>query len=101
MKSVDSRRTGIHSTVWQGIYENLPVVIRKLDPEVDSEVSYKLYSRLNTDDPKIFVNEVEVWCTLDNAYVLPFLGASSATGPPPWHLITPYSKNVDGALNGG
>lgn len=43
---------------------------------------------------QLFLKEVEVWRRLRSPFVLPFLGASSTTGPPPWFLISPYSRCI-------
>lgn len=42
---------------------------------------------------KTFVREVGIWKTLKHSNVLPLYGASSATGDPPWFLVSPYLKN--------
>lgn len=44
-------------------------------------------------DQDLFIREVDVWRRLRSRYVLPFLGASSTTGPPPWFIVSPYLKN--------
>jgi serine/threonine protein kinase len=36
-----------------------------------------------------------MWRRLRSPFILPFLGASSTTGPPPWILVSPYMKNRD------
>lgn len=39
---------------------------------------------------KIFVHEVEIWKKLYHPNVIELLGASSATGDPPWFLVSKY-----------
>lgn len=41
-----------------------------------------------TTPRKIFVHEVEIWKKLYHPNVLELLGASSATGDPPWFLVS-------------
>ncbi|KAI9433101.1 hypothetical protein F5148DRAFT_1269391 [Russula earlei] len=43
-----------------------------------------------TTPRKIFVHEVEIWKKLYHPNVLELLGASSATGDPPWFLVSKY-----------
>lgn len=43
-----------------------------------------------TTPRKIFVHEVEIWKTLYHPNVLELLGASSASGDPPWFLVSKY-----------
>jgi abelson tyrosine-protein kinase 1 len=38
----------------------------------------------------LFVREARIWRALRHRHVLPLLGASSATGEPPWFFVSPY-----------
>ena len=42
---------------------------------------------------KLFIHEMTVWRSLNHPNILPLLGASSATGDPPWFLVSPFMKN--------
>ncbi|KAH8112737.1 hypothetical protein DFH11DRAFT_1606815 [Phellopilus nigrolimitatus] len=42
---------------------------------------------------KIFIHEMTVWKALEHPHVHTLLGASSATGDPPWFFVSPYMKN--------
>ena len=69
--------SGFYSVVWRGRWQGQEVAIKELN---------------STTDRILFIKEVEVWRKLrDSAFILPFLGASSTTGPPPWFLVSPYS----------
>ena len=41
----------------------------------------------------LFVREVEIWSKLRHVNVLRLLGASSASGDPPWFFVSPYERN--------
>ncbi|THH10883.1 hypothetical protein EW145_g1036 [Phellinidium pouzarii] len=42
---------------------------------------------------RLFIHEMTVWKTLQHQHVHTLLGASSATGDPPWFLVSPYMRN--------
>ena len=42
---------------------------------------------------KLFMHEMSVWKTLQHEHVLPLLGASAASGDPPWFFVSPYMRN--------
>ena len=72
--------SGFFSVIWRGRWQGQDVAIKELNP---------------TTDRDLFIKEVEVWRQLRNSdFVLPFLGASSTTGPPPWFFISPYSEHT-------
>ncbi|WVW80754.1 hypothetical protein I302_102740 [Kwoniella bestiolae CBS 10118] len=70
--------TSNFAKVWKGRWHDQVVAIKDLDPLTDKH---------------LFLAEVNIWCRLDSEYVLPFFGASSAVGPPPWFLVSPWMKN--------
>lgn len=41
----------------------------------------------------MFKNEISIWASINHPNVLKLLGASSATGDPPWFFVSPYMKN--------
>ncbi|KDR78141.1 hypothetical protein GALMADRAFT_245167 [Galerina marginata CBS 339.88] len=46
-----------------------------------------------TTPRNLFLREVAIWKSLRHPNVLPLYGASSATGDPPWFLVSPYLNN--------
>ncbi|OCF78736.1 TKL protein kinase [Kwoniella mangroviensis CBS 8886] len=70
--------TSNFAKVWKGRWHDQEVAIKDLDPLTDKH---------------LFLAEVNIWCRLDSEFVLPFFGASSAVGPPPWFLVSPWMKN--------
>ncbi|WVQ95463.1 hypothetical protein IAU59_002560 [Kwoniella sp. CBS 9459] len=70
--------SGFFSVIWRGKWQGLDVAIKELTPMADRQ---------------LFVKEVEVWRRLKSDRILPFYGASSTTGPPPWFLVSPYMRN--------
>lgn len=66
--------------MWKGKWQGETVAIKELNSVVDQQ---------------LFIKEVEVWRRLKSRHILPFLGASSTTGPPPWILVSPYLENGD------
>ncbi|OCF45644.1 TKL/TKL-CCIN protein kinase [Kwoniella heveanensis CBS 569] len=70
--------SGYFSVIWRGKWQGLDVAIKELTPMADRQ---------------LFVKEVEVWRRLKSDRILPFYGASSTTGPPPWFLVSPYMRN--------
>ncbi|WVR08678.1 hypothetical protein IAU60_005736 [Kwoniella sp. DSM 27419] len=75
----DERISTSHfAKVWRGRWHDQEVAIKDLDPL--------------TDKP-LFLAEVEVWSQLEHQYILPFYGAASTQGPPPWFLVSPWKKN--------
>ncbi|ESK83918.1 TKL/TKL-ccinprotein kinase [Moniliophthora roreri MCA 2997] len=77
---VDCEKIGIgtFSDVYQGKWRNLTVAIKVL-PEMTPR--------------NLFIHKMEVWKGLKHANVLELLGASSASGEPPWFFVSPYMKN--------
>jgi abelson tyrosine-protein kinase 1/abelson tyrosine-protein kinase 2 len=63
---------GFFSEVYRGTWRQHTVAIKVL---------------AETTPRKIFVHEVEIWKKLYHPNVLELLGASSATGDPPWFLV--------------
>ena len=63
---------GFFSDVYRGTWRGHTVAIKVL---------------AETTPPKIFVHEVEIWKSLRHRNVLELLGASSASGDPPWFLV--------------
>ncbi|WWC65262.1 uncharacterized protein I303_107879 [Kwoniella dejecticola CBS 10117] len=70
--------TSNFAKVWRGKWHDQEVAIKDLDPLTDRY---------------LFLAEVNIWCRLNSKFVLPFYGASSAVGPPPWFLVSPWMKN--------
>ncbi|WWC72655.1 uncharacterized protein I206_106619 [Kwoniella pini CBS 10737] len=70
--------TSNFAKVWRGRWHDQEVAIKDLDPLTDRH---------------LFLAEVNIWCRLNSEFVLPFYGASSAVGPPPWFLVSPWMKN--------
>ncbi|KAK4689262.1 hypothetical protein P7C73_g848, partial [Tremellales sp. Uapishka_1] len=66
------------STIFAGKWRGQIVAIKELNANADRQ---------------LFIKEVDVWRRLRSPYILPFFGASSTTGPPPWFLVSPYMKN--------
>ncbi|KAN0141932.1 Protein kinase-like domain containing protein [Lactarius tabidus] len=66
---------GFFSDVYRGTWRNQTVAIKVL-----SEVTPR----------KIFLQEVNIWKSLYHPNVHEFLGASSASGDPPWFLVSKY-----------
>jgi len=64
---------GYFSEVYRGTWRQHTVAIKVL---------------AETTPRKIFVHEVEIWKKLYHPNVLELLGASSATGDPPWFLVS-------------
>ncbi|KIY72595.1 hypothetical protein CYLTODRAFT_486241 [Cylindrobasidium torrendii FP15055 ss-10] len=46
-----------------------------------------------TTPRNLFIREVEIWKRLSHPNVMPFYGASSAVGEPPWFFVSPYAKH--------
>ena len=69
--------SGLFSVVYKGTWQNQDVAIKELNASANRE---------------LFIHEVDIWRQLRSPFILPFYGASSTTGPPPWFLISPYSK---------
>jgi abelson tyrosine-protein kinase 1 len=64
---------GFFSEVYRGTWRHHTVAVKVL---------------AETTPRKIFVHEVEIWKKLYHPNVLELLGASSATGDPPWFLVS-------------
>ncbi|KAH9985258.1 hypothetical protein BJV77DRAFT_1084863 [Russula vinacea] len=75
---------GFFSDVYRGTWRQHTVAIKVL---------------ADTTPRKIFVHEVEIWKKLYHPNVIELLGASSATGDPPWFLGKPrkYMKGLNDA----
>ena len=70
---------GFFSDVYRGTWRHHTVAVKVL---------------AETTPRKIFVHEVEIWKKLYHPNVLELLGASSATGDPPWFLVSvSYFRN--------
>ena len=63
---------GFFSEVYRGTWRQHTVAIKVL---------------AETTPPKMFVHEVEIWKKLYHPNVIELLGASSASGDPPWFLV--------------
>jgi len=64
---------GFFSDVYRGTWREHTVAVKVL---------------AETTPPKLFVHEVEIWKSLYHPNVLELLGASSASGEPPWFLVS-------------
>ncbi|GLB41362.1 putative protein tyrosine kinase [Lyophyllum shimeji] len=69
---------GFFSTVYRGSWGGRSVAIKVLEVHTSKE---------------LFTNEVNVWKTLDHPNLLELYGASSAEGPMPWFLVSPFMKH--------
>lgn len=69
---------GFFSDVYKGKWREHTVAIKAL---------------AETTPRKLFVHEIGIWKTLMHPNVLELLGASSATGDPPYFLVSPYYSN--------
>lgn len=70
---------GYFSDVYKAQWHGRTVAVKVLAPTTPSN---------------LFVHEMAVWKSLpDHPNVLPLLGASSATGDPPWFFVSPYMRN--------
>ena len=69
---------GFFSDVYKGKWREHTVAIKAL---------------AETTPRKLFVHEIGIWKTLTHPNVLELLGASSATGDPPYFLVSPYYSN--------
>ncbi|KAF8513302.1 hypothetical protein JB92DRAFT_2924631 [Gautieria morchelliformis] len=69
---------GFFSDVFKGTWQGRQVAIKILAP---------------TTPRNLFRHETSIWASLKHTYVLELLGASSATGDPPWFFVSPYMKN--------
>ena len=75
---------GFFSEVYRGTWREHTVAIKVL---------------AETTPRKLFVHEVEIWKKLYHPNVIELLGASSATGDPPWFLVgTRYLRNQNQRL---
>jgi abelson tyrosine-protein kinase 1 len=77
---------GFFSDVYRGTWRQHTVAIKVL---------------AETTPPKIFVHEVQIWKKLYHPNVIELLGASSATGDPPWFLVRtcyPWKSRVGADL---
>ena len=78
--------------MWKGKWQGEAVAIKELNSTTDKTVS-----EVGADcgvDLQLFIREVDVWRRLKSPHVLPFFGASSTTGPPPWFLVSPFSTLI-------
>ncbi|EIM84603.1 uncharacterized protein STEHIDRAFT_100616 [Stereum hirsutum FP-91666 SS1] len=57
----------------------------------DHEVAIKVLAE--TTPRNMFIHEIHMWKTLVHPNVLELLGASSASGDPPWFFVSPYFEN--------
>lgn len=44
---------------------------------------------------RLFIREAEIWKNLIHPNVIKLLGASSASGNPPWFFVSPFAKHGD------
>ncbi|KIJ32278.1 hypothetical protein M422DRAFT_184717 [Sphaerobolus stellatus SS14] len=71
--------SGFFSSVYKGVLRGREVAIKILDPKTP----WILFQRQSA-----------IWASLEpHPNILLFLGVSSATGNPPWFLVSPYMKN--------
>ena len=70
---------GYFSDVYKAKWRGHTVAVKVLSPTTPSN---------------LFIHEMTVWKSLpSHPNVLPLIGASSATGDPPWFFVSPYLKN--------
>ncbi|KAF9450745.1 hypothetical protein P691DRAFT_664706 [Macrolepiota fuliginosa MF-IS2] len=71
---------GFFSDVYEGMWRGQAVAVKVLRDFSSS---------------RLFVREVEIWKSLDHPNVVELLGASSASGNPPWFFVSPFAKYGD------
>ncbi|KAF8528486.1 hypothetical protein BU17DRAFT_37976 [Hysterangium stoloniferum] len=70
---------GYFSDVYKGTWRGHTVAIKKVAESTPRD---------------LFRREVSIWASMKkHTHVLELLGASSATGDPPWFFVSPYMKN--------
>jgi len=74
----DGRIGAGFSNVYRGTWGGMAVAVRVSAPTAPRE---------------LFIREVEIWKSLSHPNVLKLLGASSASGEPPWFLVSPHVKH--------
>lgn len=71
---------GFFSDVYEGTWRGQTVAVKVLRDFASS---------------RLFVREVEIWKKLTHPNVIELLGASSASGNPPWFFVSPFAKYGD------
>ncbi|KAJ3574855.1 hypothetical protein NP233_g1485 [Leucocoprinus birnbaumii] len=71
---------GFFSDVYEGTWRGQTVAIKVLRDFTSS---------------RLFVREVEIWKNLSHPNIVELLGASSASGNPPWFFVSPFAENGD------
>lgn len=71
---------GFFSDVYEGTWRGQTVAIKVLRDFASS---------------RLFVREVEIWKNLSHPNIVELLGASSASGNPPWFFVSPFAENGD------
>ncbi|KXN85244.1 hypothetical protein AN958_11519 [Leucoagaricus sp. SymC.cos] len=71
---------GFFSDVYEGTWRGQTVAIKVLRDFASS---------------RLFVREVEIWKNLSHPNIVELLGASSASGNPPWFFVSPFAKHGD------
>lgn len=92
---------GFYSTVWRGRWRESVVAIKELNKTADKKVRVsRVFAQLSplTFSPfsffnQLFLLEIDIWRRLRHPNVLAFLGASSASAPPPFFFVSPYMRN--------
>ncbi|KZS90817.1 hypothetical protein SISNIDRAFT_457444 [Sistotremastrum niveocremeum HHB9708] len=69
---------GTFSDVYKGTWKGATVAIKILSPATPRD---------------IYKHETQLWSALSHQNILPFLGASSTCGDPPWFLVSPYMSH--------
>lgn len=92
--------SGFFSEIWKGTWRGHVVALKELNANADRAVRLLALPLFRSVHPQahsvaqIFLREINTWRSLRSPYILPLLGASSATGPPPWFLVSPYSMFI-------
>ena len=71
---------GFFSDVYEGTWRGQTVAIKVLRDFASS---------------RLFVREVEIWKNLSHPNIVELLGASSASGNPPWFFVSPFAEYGD------
>jgi len=71
---------GFFSDVYEGTWRGQKVAIKVLRDFASS---------------RLFVREVEIWKNLSHPNIVELLGASSASGNPPWFFVSPFAEYGD------
>lgn len=87
---------GFFSDVYKGKWRDREVAIKVRASRCNRKCFHPeshLQILAPTTPRNLFRREISIWASLKHTHVLELLGASSATGDPPWFFVSPYMKN--------